>query len=43
MHIHEGSIKWIDADTIEWSWQAYMDGKPNDGHKITEKLVRKKK
>jgi hypothetical protein len=43
MYIHDGSIKWIDADTIEWSWQAYMDGKPADGHKMTEKLVRKKK
>jgi hypothetical protein len=42
MHIHEGSIKWIDADTIEWSWQAYQDGKPVGGHKMTEKLVRKK-
>jgi hypothetical protein len=42
MHIHEGSIKWFDADTIEWSWQAYQDGKPVGGHKMTEKLVRKK-
>jgi hypothetical protein len=42
MHIHEGSIKWIDADTIEWGWQAYQDGKPVGGHKMTEKLVRKK-
>jgi len=42
MHVHEGSIKWIDADTIEWSWQAYVDGKPVEGHKMNEKLVRKK-
>jgi hypothetical protein len=43
MHMHEGSIKWIDDDTIEWSWQGFMDGKPAEGHKVTEKLVRKKK
>jgi hypothetical protein len=43
MHMHEGSIKWVDADTIEWNWQGWHDGKPADGHKVSEKLVRKKK
>jgi hypothetical protein len=42
MHIHEGSIAFIDDDHIEWSWQAYDDGKPSDGHKISMKLVRKR-
>ena len=43
MHVHNGSIKWIDDDTVEWSWVAWMDGKPAEGHMMTEKLVRKKK
>jgi hypothetical protein len=42
MHMHEGAITFIDDDHIEWSWQAYKDGKPADGHKIAMKLVRKK-
>jgi len=42
MHMHEGSIKWIDDDHIEWSWSGYRDGKPADGHGVSMKLVRKK-
>jgi hypothetical protein len=43
MHMHEGSIKFIDDDKIEWSWQGYEDGKPTDGHKVAVTLLRKKK
>ena len=42
MHMHEGSIKWIDDDHIEWSWSGYRDGKPAEGHGVSMKLVRKK-
>jgi hypothetical protein len=42
MHMHEGSITWIDDDTIQWSWVGYMDGKPVKDHHISLKLVRKK-
>ena len=42
MHMHEGSIKWVDDDHIEWSWAAYKDGKPVEGHGVSMKLVRKK-
>jgi hypothetical protein len=42
MHMHEGSITFIDDDHILSSWQAYKDGKPADGHKMAMKLVRKK-
>lgn len=42
MHMHEGSVTFIDNDHVEWSWVGYKDGKPADGHKITLKLARKK-
>jgi hypothetical protein len=42
MHMHEGSIKWIDDDHIEWSWTGYQGDKPAKGHGISMKLVRKK-
>jgi hypothetical protein len=42
MHMHEGSIKWIDDDHIEWTWQGYQEGKAEKGHGISMKLVRKK-
>ena len=41
MHMHEGSIKWIDDDHIEWTWQGYQEGKAEKGHGISMKLVRK--
>jgi hypothetical protein len=42
MHMHEGSITWIDDDHIEWSWVGYQDGKPDTDHKVAMKLARKK-
>jgi hypothetical protein len=42
MHMHEGSITFVDDDHIEWAWVGYQDGKPADGHKVSLKLVRKK-
>jgi hypothetical protein len=42
MHMHEGSITWIDDDHIEWSWVGYKDGKPASDHKVALKLARKK-
>jgi hypothetical protein len=42
MHMHEGTITFIDDNTIESMWQGWMDGKPDDGHKVSMKLVRKK-
>lgn len=41
MHMHEGAITFIDANTIEWAWQGWMNGKPADGHNVSMKLVRK--
>jgi hypothetical protein len=42
MHMHEGSITFVDDDHIEWSWLAYQDGKPNRDHQVAMKLARKK-
>jgi hypothetical protein len=42
MHMHEGSITFVDDDHIEWSWVGYQDGKPADGHQVSLKLARKK-
>lgn len=42
MHMHEGSIAIIDDDHIEWSWKAYANGKVDESHKVSIKLVRKK-
>ena len=41
-HMHEGSITFLDANTIESAWVGYQDGKPAEGHQMTMKLVRKK-
>jgi hypothetical protein len=43
MHMHEGSIKIIDDDHIEWSWIGWMDGKPVKDHHVSLKLERKRK
>jgi hypothetical protein len=42
MHMHEGSIKFVADDQIEWTWQGWADGKPAEGHKMGMTLVRKK-
>jgi hypothetical protein len=42
MHMHEGSITFIDDDHIAWSWVGYKDGKPVEGHKVDMKLARKR-
>ncbi|MFO0935690.1 MAG: hypothetical protein U0798_04130 [Gemmataceae bacterium] len=42
MHMHEGTITIIDADTIEASWIGYDNGKPAEGHSPKFKLARKK-
>lgn len=42
MHMHEGTLTIVDANTIESNWVGYDKGKPDDGHKVTMKLVRKK-
>jgi len=42
MHMHEGTLTFLDDDHIESAWVGYKDGKPADGHKMTMKLVRKK-
>jgi hypothetical protein len=42
MHMHEGSMKIVDDDHIEWNWQGWQNGKAADGHKVSMKLVRKK-
>ena len=42
MHMHEGTIKFIDADTIEWSWVGYDKGEPQTDHQVDLKLIRKK-
>jgi hypothetical protein len=41
MHMHEGSITWVDDDHITWEWTGYMNGKPAN-HKMSLNLVRKK-
>lgn len=41
-HMHEGSIKILGADRIQWSWQGYQDGKPAEG-KMSMTLIRQKK
>jgi len=43
LHMHEGTIIFVDDDHIESTWVAYKDGKPDADHKVTMKLVRKKK
>jgi len=43
MHMHEGSITFLDDDHIEWAWVGYKDGKAMEDHKMSLKLARKKK
>jgi hypothetical protein len=42
MHMHEGTITWVDDDHITWQWAAYQNGKPLEDHKMALNLVRKK-
>jgi hypothetical protein len=42
MHMHEGTLTFIDADHIEFSGVAWADGKPVKGPGCQMKLVRKK-
>jgi hypothetical protein len=34
MHMHDGSIRLIDADHVEAEWTTYKDGKPEAGSKV---------
>lgn len=42
MHMHGGTLTIVDADHIEFSGEAWVDGKPAKDHCATMKLVRKK-
>lgn len=42
MHMHGGTLKFIDADHIEFSGEAWENGKPSPTHCPAMKLVRKK-
>jgi hypothetical protein len=42
MHMHEGTLTFIDEDHIEFSGVAWVGGKPAEGHQCGMKLVRKK-
>lgn len=42
MHMHEGTLTFVDDDHIEFSGAAWVNGKPAEGHCATMKLVRKK-
>jgi len=42
MHMHEGTLTFVDDDHIEFSGVAWVNGKPADDHCATMKLVRKK-
>ncbi len=42
MHMHEGTLTFVDDDHIEFSGVAWADGKPAPGHECAMKLVRKK-
>src|SRR5262245_38154210 len=42
MHMHEGTITFVDDDRIESAWVAWKDGEPDSEHKVEMKLVRKK-
>jgi hypothetical protein len=41
-HMHGGTLKFVDDDHIEFSGEAWEDGKPSKDHCGTMKLVRKK-
>jgi hypothetical protein len=42
MHMHEGTITFVDDDHIEWSGVCWEGGKPAKGHECDMKLIRKK-
>ncbi len=42
MHMHEGTLTFVDDDHIEMSGVAWVNGKPAEDHCVTMKLVRKK-
>jgi len=42
MHMHEATLTFIDADHLELSGVAWVDGKPSESHCGEMKLVRKK-
>ena len=42
MHMHEGSMTFVDDNTIESNWLGWSGGKATDGHKLSLKLARKK-
>jgi hypothetical protein len=42
MHMHEGTLTFVDDDHIEFSGCAWVNGKPSEDHCTTMKLVRKK-
>ena len=42
MHMHEGTLTFIDDDHIEFSGVAWVDGKPSETHCAKMKLIRKK-
>jgi hypothetical protein len=42
MHMHEATLKFVDADHIELAGVAWVGGKPAEDHCGTMKLVRKK-
>jgi hypothetical protein len=41
-HMHEGTITFIDPNTILVTWQGWSDGKVDEAHKFSKKLGRKK-
>jgi hypothetical protein len=42
MHMHEGTLTFVDDDHIEFAGVAWVNGKPAEDHCTTMKLVRKK-
>jgi hypothetical protein len=42
MHMHEGTLTFVDDDHIEFSGCAWVNGKPAEDHCVTMKLARKK-
>ncbi len=42
MHMHEGTLTFVDDDHIEFAGVAWVNGKPAEGHGCGMKLVRKK-
>lgn len=42
MHMHGGTLTFVDADHIEFAGEGWVGGKPAPDHCVTMKLVRKK-